>query len=878
MPPLIPDTPHAKPAEELTALMSVSPERGLSAEEVARRQTVYGPNHLRQRKPRNLLSILLAQFQSVVVYLLAAAAALALAMGDLPEALAILVVLLINGLIGFLTEAQATRSMEALRHLTETRCRVRRDGQDRMVAAQELVPGDIVVLEAGDVVTADLRLIRCAGMQADESILTGEAVPVDKDSAPVPADTDLAERRSMAWKGTAITRGTGEGLVIGTGMETEIGRISRLVQEAQPEATPLESRLDRLGQKLVWLMLALAGVTIIAGLLRGHPLGEIVQTGVALAIAAVPEGLPVVATLCLARGMWRMARRNAVINRLSSVETLGATTLILTDKTGTLTENRMTVVRYLTEDGEHIIPPGTVGPPAPGSALELAMRIGALCNSADISEHAETVPTGDPMEVALLSMAQRAGLAQGPDSPVTEHAFDPERMMMAHVHAEGAGCLYAVKGAPEAVIATAEQELTPEGPRPLSPETRADWRSRAQAMASEGLRCLALAMKHDPLPDAAPYAGLTLVALVALADPLRADIPDAIAACHRAGIRVIMLTGDHAATATRIASDASIGDGETVALTGKDLAGFDPAQLDGPEAKRIAQSAVFARVTPETKLALVRFFQNAGHVVAMTGDGVNDAPALRKADIGIAMGQRGTEVAREAADVVLRDDSFATIIAAVREGRIIFDNIRKFVVYLMSCNISEVLVVGLAVGAGLPAPLLPLQILFLNLVTDIFPAFALGLSRGDASVLERAPRDPAEPIMRRADWRRVIVLGGAITLATIAAFLLALRHLALPPHQAVTVAFLTLALAQLWNVFNARAPGRRALRDGDIDNPYVWGAIALCLLLIAGAVLIPSLATLLQLPYPGHIGVLLALGMSLVPLIFGAAYLVRAHD
>ena len=867
----LPDTPHSLSPDTLADRLEVTPAKGLTASEAARRLAVFGPNHLRSLRPRSLVAMLLHQFRSVVVYLLAGAALLAFALGDIPEALAIGVVLLINGAIGFVTEWRAQRSMEALRHIAETRTRVRRDGGGAVIPAQDLVPGDIVLLEAGDMVTADLRLIRAAGLQCDESVLTGESLPVDKDSAAVAADTPLADRTGMAWKGTAVTRGTAEGIVTGTGMATEIGRISQLVQEARPEATPLEARLDRLGHKLVRLMLGLAAITILAGVIRGYPLAEIVQTGVALAVAAVPEGLPVVATLCLARGMWRMARRNAVINRLASVETLGATTLILTDKTGTLTENRMTVTRYVTEDGATEIAGSGPVTAAADSPLSRALQIGALCNSAD--DGAEQA--GDPMELALLAVAKRAGIAPDPGTRVAEHAFDPERRMMAHVHIESPWFLYAVKGAPEAIVSASNHVLTSRGRVSLDAEARARWLARVEAMADEGLRCLALAMKQADRADAPPYDGLTLVALVALADPLRAEVPDAIADCHRAGIRVVMLTGDHAATAARIARDAGIaGDGPKV-LEGRALAGFDPVYPDKALASRVAAGDVFARVDPETKLALVAFFQRAGHVVAMTGDGVNDAPALGKADIGIAMGQRGTQVAREAADVVLRDDSFATIVAAVHEGRIIFDNIRKFVVYLMSCNISEVLVVGLAVGIGLPAPLLPLQILFLNLVTDVFPAFALGLGRGSASMADRPPRDPAEPIMGRPEWTRVALLGGAITVATLVAFALALLELHLPTDQAVTVAFLTLALAQLWNVFNARQPGSRLLRDGEIRNPFVWGALALCLLLLAAALWVPGLAAVLSLPTPGLSGLLLALGMSLLPLLAGTLYLSR---
>jgi len=718
-------------------------------------------------------------------------------------------------------------------------------------------------------------------------VLTGESVPVVKAEAATDGEAVLGDRTSMAFKGTAITQGTGEGLVVATGMATEIGRISDLVQGAQSEAAPLERRLDRLGHRLVWLTFVLAALTIGVGILRGHEVVAMIQTGVALAVAAVPEGLPVVATLSLARGMWRMARRNAVITRLSSVETLGATTVILTDKTGTLTENRMTVVGYLLEGRDiglaargtgQIFTGGDTRPdPGEDDRLDWAIRIGALCTNADLGDGVDEGRAGDPMELALLQVADQAGLSRlalERDFPeIREHAFDPSVRMMATVHKDGDHCLVAVKGAPEAVIDSAVSVLGPDGPQPLDDAVRRAWQERSSKAAREGLRLLGLAMRRGQADDGRPYAGLTLVGLVCLNDPVREDVPRAIRSSRAAGVRVVMLTGDHAGTAAAIARQAGIGDGDLGVNEGHMVAGIDPDAISEEMRQRVLSADVFARVAPETKLVLVSIFQKAGHVVAMTGDGVNDAPALKKADIGIAMGRRGTQVAQEAAHMVLRDDRFATIISAMRQGRVIFDNIRKFVVYLMSCNVSEVLVVGLAIGIGLPLPLLPLQILFLNLVTDVFPAFALGLGRGDGEVMRRPPRNPKEPILDRPRWRLIAVLGALITIATLGAFLLALTWLALAPAAAVTVAFLTLALAQLWNVFNMRDPDAGLIGNDVTRNAYVWGALVLCLGLIGLAVGLPSLADLLGLPWPGPQGLALAAAASLVPLLLGQTWL-----
>ena len=881
------ETAHALSVQEVAGLLGTDPAAGLDPGEASRRLKSHGPNRLRRQKPRSVVAILAHQFASVIVWLLAAAALMSFSLGDIAEGAAIVVVLLINTAIGFSTEFSAARSMEALIRIAEVKTRVRRGGRERMVDAQELVPGDVVILEAGDVVTADLRISACANLQADESVLTGESVPVTKSIDAAARDAGPGDRIGMAFKGTAITQGTGEGLVVATGMDTEIGRISSLVQSAEGEVAPLERRLDRLGHRLVWLTFALAALTIGAGILRGHDVVAMIQTGVALAVAAVPEGLPVVATLSLARGMWRMSRHNAVITRLSSVETLGATTVILTDKTGTLTENRMTAVRYLLDGGDVGLEGGEgdrnffrggqrVDPTADGP-LAWAVRIGALCTNAELGDGGTDGHAGDPMELALLQVARQSGFTHAglvQDFPeVREHAFDPRAKMMATVHADDGHCLVTVKGAPESVIDRAEFVLGPDGQRPLDAAERESWKARSSKAAQEGLRLLGLAMKRSDHDGVDPYEGLTLVGLVCLLDPVREDVPPAIRASRAAGVRVIMLTGDHADTAATIARQAGLGDGDLSVIEGDALSGLDPDRVSDALRDRVLAADVFARVAPETKLTLVSIYQKAGHVVAMTGDGVNDAPALKKADIGIAMGKRGTQVAQEAAHMVLRDDRFATILAAMRQGRVIFDNIRKFVVYLMSCNVSEVLVVGLAVGAGLPMPLLPLQILFLNLVTDVFPAFALGLGKGDRYVMRKPPRDPKEPIVDRTRWILIGVLGALITIATLGAFLAALTWLGLAPGAAVTVAFLTLALAQLWNVFNMRDPEADLFNNDVTRNSYVWGALALCLVLIGLAVWLPALADLLGLPNPGLKGLALSFAASLAPLLLGQAWL-----
>ena len=849
--------PWALPAEDVLDRLGVARAAGLDAAEIRRRRHRHGPNVLREHRRRSAWRILLGQLESVLALLLAAAAALAFAFGEWAEAAAIAAVIVLNTAIGFATELSGVRSMEALRRLGHVTTNVRRGGAVLTVPAQDLVPGDVVLLEGGDVVTADLRLLEASNLACDESTLTGESVPVTKRVEPVAPDAPVAERASLAFKGTTVVRGAGEAVVVATGTATELGRIASLVEEAGAEPSPLERRLERLGGQLVWVALGLAAAIAGAGVVAGREARVMVEMGVALAVAAVPEGLPIVATVALARGMWRMARRSALVTRLPAVETLGATTVILTDKTGTLTENRMAVARLALASGDVEVGAGPIVA-GEGTPLRRALEVGVLCNDATLPAGGAAVPdadaVGDPMELALLEAGARAGLtreALSAELPeVREEAFDPAVKMMATVHRARDGYLVAVKGAPEAVLEHATAVLTADGPVPLTLEARAGWRDRAER------------------PDAAPWDGLTLVGLVGLLDPPRPDVAGAIAACRRAGVRVVMVTGDHAETARAIAARVGLtGDGAPRVVEGAEVRGLT-ALTDGERA-RLARADVFARVSPEQKLDLVALYQARGDVVAMTGDGVNDAPALRRADIGIAMGRRGTQAAREAADMVLRDDAFPSVVAAMAQGRVILANIRTFAVYLLSCNLSEVLAVGVAALGGLPLPLLPLQILYLNLVTDVFPAFALGVGEGEPGVMREPPRDPRAAIVTRRHWVAIGAWGALITAATLAAFALAL--VLLPPGAALTVSFLTLAFAQLWHVFNMRARGAARFANDVTANPFVWGALGVCAALIIAAVHLAPLAAVLRLAPPGAGGWALAVGASLVPVTVGLA-------
>jgi Ca2+-transporting ATPase len=750
------------------------------------------------------------------------------------------------------------------------------------------VPGDIVLFEGGDVVTADLRLIRASKLQADESALTGESLPVAKRVDALPPATALPERSNMLFKGAALTRGAGEGVVVATGMATELGRISALVAEAQPETTPLQRRLDRLGRRLVGLTLAVAAGVALAGLLSGRELLLMIEISIALAVAAVPEGLPIVATVALARGMWRMARRNALVERLGAVETLGSTSVILTDKTGTLTENRMTAVELRTADARIAISGtglATAGAferdgaridPREDPVLLEALRVGALCNNAALHEPAgggAPEALGDPTEVALLVAARKAGLeraelvAQAPE--LAEIAFDPDLKLMATLHGDGA-ITATVKGAPEVVLERASRVRTARGDAALDEEARARWLAWAEQMAARGERVLALATRPLSSREASPYSQLTLLALVALLDPPRERVREAIAACREAGIRVVMVTGDHGATAFTVARALGLVDAGADApirfLDARSLPEQGP--LSAEQARALLEAPIIARASPRQKLELIALHQHAGAVVAMTGDGINDAPALKKADIGIAMGRRGTQVAKEASAMILQDDEFGTIVSAIAQGRAIFGSIRKFCLYLLSCNVSEILAVAAATLAQGPLPILPLQILFLNLVTDVFPALALGVGEGSPTLMRRAPRPAREAILTRDHWRAILGLGAAIALSTLGALAAAVAF-GMEERRATSVAFLTLAMAQLWHVFNMRHRESHWLRNEITRNPWVWGSIALCGALLLLALYLPPLAELLSLSAPGAEGWAIALAASLVPLAVG---------
>ena len=846
--------PYAVDVVTILQAHVVNPAVGLKADEVLTRRREFGANALQTIRQRSWVSILLDQFLSLIIALLAAAALIAWATGDTVEALAIAFVLVFNGLVGFATEWQAGRALDALRRQSRTTARVRRDGKELELDATDLVPGDVVILNAGDGVPADARLLEASNLRIEESALTGESATVEKNITPVSKDALLAERHAMLYLGTAVVAGRGVAIVTATGTDTELGKIGKLVASAPNETTPLKRRLDELGRRLVYAVLAIGAIVMLTGWWRGESLWLMAEVGISLAVAAIPEALPAVTTLILALGVLRMARQNAIVRRLPAVETLGSATIICTDKTGTLTENRMTVRDYFLASGEVVKLTPEMPVPENNELLTRALRISVLCNEASFNQQEtdEAQTVGDPTETALLVAAHKTGMdivqtrLDYPKLSEIPFAAVTKRMLTLHQTKEGVR-LVALKGGPSAVLDICTQYAA-DGNNilPLDEAARKTFLVANEAMAERGLRVLALAEKrlnHNDeaeISDARMMEGYCFLGFVGMSDPPRAEVPAALASARQAGIRVVMLTGDQINTARAIAKELRLnGAAEPRALHARDLIGADHALL----AQLADSTDVFARVSPEDKLNIVAALQQAHEIVAVTGDGVNDAPALKRADIGIAMGKRGTEVAKEAADMVLADDNFATIIKAVAGGRTIYANIIKFVHLMFSKNLAAVIAIFVAIVVGWPLPLLPLQILWLNLVTDIFPALALALEPSGAEVMQRPPRSSQAALLSRPFV--ILILWQAVMLAAIilAGYAWALRTYGGGAH-ARTVALLTLVGVQLGHTFNCRSRTRSAFADL-FSNPFLWLAAAIVMGLQLLAIYLPPLARVL---------------------------------
>ena len=831
---------HHLPVHETLVLLESDRERGLSRAEAARRLQRHGPNVLPRVERRGALLRLLLQFHHPLIYVLMVAAAVTYGVGEPVDASVILGVVIANAAIGFIQEARAERALDALAAMMTVDTHVIRDGTRRRVPAKQLVPGDLIVIEPGDKVSADARLVDVAELQIDESSLTGESVPVGKAQAVLAPETVLADRANMIFSGTLVTAGQGTGIVVTTGADTELGLIHRLLGETTELATPLTRKLARFSRLLTVVILALAGVTFFVGTVRGEPASEMLVAAVALAVGAIPEGLPAAVTIALAIGVSRMAQRHAIVRRLPAVETLGSTTVICTDKTGTLTQNAMTVQAVLTGGerydiaGGGYVPEGAItvdGRPASLAdhpALATSLEAAQLCGDADVrARDGIWEPVGDPMEAALVVAARKAGLDRAAalrDLPrVSVLPFESERRFMATVHRErdGGRVLY-VKGAVEQVLAMCDRQLCSGG------ETQALDRhtihQAAEELGGQGQRVLAFGRRRlaeDEHADLERPRGLTYVGLVALVDPPRPEAIAAVRACRQAGIAVKMITGDHATTASAIAARVGLTeDGAPRVVTGAELAECPDDRLGA----LAVSTEVFARVSAEQKLRLVEALQSRGEIVAMTGDGVNDAPALSQADIGVAMGSGGTEVAREAADVVLTDDNFASIEAAVEEGRHTFDNLKKFIVWTLPTNLGEGLLILTAIVVGATLPILPVQILWINMTTAVLLGLTLAFERVEPGIMTRPPRRPTEPLLTFDVVARILLVSVLLLTASFWLFEHELGR-GMPVAEARTAAVNVFVAVELLYLFNCRSLTGHAADLGLFSNRWLLGGV-----------------------------------------------------
>jgi Ca2+-transporting ATPase len=829
---------------------------GLEEEEAKVRLRRFGYNELKREKKPSSLAIFLRQFRNILVIILLAATIISFVVGETVDATVILGIIFAVSLLGFFQEYRAERALEALKKMAALTATVMRGGAESEIPARDLVPGDIVVLSVGDKIAADLRLIEAVNLMVDESTLTGESVSSEKGVDPIPLHAPLAERVCVAYAGTVVSYGRGKGVVFSTAQETEFGKIASMMQAAPKAKTPLELRIERVGRVLGTIMVSVAVLVLMLGVARGSPLLEMFLWAVSLAVAAVPEALPAVVTGGLAIGVRRMAKRNVIVRRLPAVETLGSTTVICSDKTGTMTKGEMTVRQvYVSQDlyevsGAGYEPRGEIlkdGTPILNDDLALIARVGVLCNDASLNPASRTTIVGDPTEVALLVVAAKAGeraeKLRSAYSRIYEVPFTSERKRMTTVHSTPDGQrLYCMKGALEAVLPSCSDAYFQGRSVPMDEIAIRRIHSMGEQMAKDALRVLAFAYKTAPegsqvLEESDSEKGLVFLGLIGMMDPPREEVKDAVQKCYGAGIKVVMITGDHKGTARAVAQELGLLNSGGRILTGTELDSLGPQEFD----QVVEDVVVYARVSPEHKLRIVRALKRKGHVVAMTGDGVNDAPALKNADIGVAMGVTGTDVTKEAADVVLADDNFASIVAAVEEGRAIFDNIRKYLTFLLSANTGELLLMLSAGLLGYPLPLVPVQILFVNLATDGLPALALGIDPPMQDLMRRRPRDPKLSIF--ADLKGWIAgIAVLLSLAMMGLFTYSLMSRSLA--EARSLVFASIILFELTFVFSCRSQSQTILHLGFRSNKYLAAAVLSQFVLLFLILYTPTIAPL----------------------------------
>ncbi len=822
-------------AEEVCTDMQVDPAKGLSSQEARKRFEKYGPNEIVQKSRRTIWQMFFSQFTDFLIIILLAAAVISILVGEGVDAVLIIIIVLLNATLSTIQESKAEKSLQLLKKMAAPMAKVIRDGVVQTISSREIVPGDVILLETGNYVPADGRLIEAVNLSVSEAALTGESQPVDKITEAIERDKlPIGDRLNMVYSGTIVTKGRGKAIVTSTGNETELGKIAKMLSEMEEEQTPLQKNLERLGKQIGVIVLAICAIVFVVGLLEGNPLLEMFLTSVSLAVAAVPEGLPAVVTIVLALGMYNMAKRHALIRRLQAVEALGSVNVICSDKTGTLTKNEMTVIKYYLHPSmffEH-----NHAKQKNSKSLQMLLTGAALCNDSFITmKDGNRVTSGDPTEIALAVAAFDMGIEktvyESKMPRIHEIPFDSDRKMMTTVHKDQDKVLSFTKGAPDLVIRNCNRYMSDDGQiKDLTQKDKEEILQSNTKMAQEGLRVLAIAFKEVQNNHLSNLENdMIFLGLMGMIDPPRPEVKDALEKCQTAGIKVIMITGDHKVTAQTIASELKILDRDDMILTGSDLIEMDVDQL----VKVMEKVKVYARVSPNDKLKIVEALKKQGRIVAMTGDGVNDAPALKKSDIGVAMGITGTDVSKDASDMVLTDDNFASIVAAIEEGRKIFDNIRKVVYYLLSCNISEVATIFISILLRLPLPLIPVQILWMNLVTDGLPALALGVEPAEPDIMKRPPRDPKEGIMSKDVLTNIFIGGLILSLLTLFVYAWALIE-----HDQIellrTMVFFTLCTGQLIHAFNSKSLRFSLFKVGIKNNPkLIIASLASFAMLIA---------------------------------------------
>lgn len=883
---------YFKDEEAVLAEFQVNEKKGLSYIEAKRRLELVGYNELQKRKTVSPIMIFLNQFKDFMIMILLVATLISAMFGEYADAITIIAIVFLNAVLGFFQESKAEKSMDALKKLIAPDAVVIRNGVKVKIPARELVPGDLVALETGDIVPADLRILESNHLEIEESALTGESLPVKKNTVAIKevANVAIGDRKNMSYSGTTVTRGKGIGIVVHTAMNTEMGQIAGLIQEVKDDTTPLQKRLEQLGKWLVAFCLIIVAVVVVTGILRGENFYDMILIGVSLAVAAIPEGLPAIVTIALAVGVQRMIKKNAIIRKLPAVETLGCATVICSDKTGTLTKNEMTVRKVFVADeeievtGEGYEPKGElIGSHGKNKmGLELLTKIAALCNDASLNKDDIAITglfrnkekksswkiTGDPTEGALLVLANKAGIwrekVENREERVFSLPFDSIRKRMSVIYTNHKNLSVYTKGAPDIILGRCSHVLWDDKVVPLTPQVREKIFANNDYMAGQALRILGLAYKE--LPRGYKYEenedkienDLIFVGLAGMIDPPRNEAAEAVKTCKKAGIKTVMITGDHKITAQAVASELDIYNQGDLLLTGNDLDNMHDKELK----KIVNDVSVYARVSPKHKLRIVKALKKQGHVVAMTGDGVNDAPAVKEANIGISMGVSGTDVTKESSSMVLGDDNFATIVSAVKEGRSIYNNIRKFIRYLLSCNTGEVLTMFLATLIGLPLPLLPIQILWINLVTDGLPAMALGLDPADPDIMNRKPRDTKESIFAHGLSRRIIIRGTLICISTLAVFIIGFYTNDLNLELARTMAFTALVFSQLFHVFECRSEKYSILEIGIFGNPYLIGAVSFSVIMHLSVIYLPFLQPIFKTQSLGLSDWIVVLGIS----------------